>query len=636
MKSEKKEQTIEELFDSAAALWVFFTKNAGLDTVFYDPEILHGNGVYPGLYEQLHLNAQEKNAGSALRKAGTTVEAFVLAFFGTLQPYAQMMSGICAFFERHMVKGTDKQLKIVFDFSKINGKELEFDLNSFRSTVASFEKVQRIVEYFQLSANDYYTLIEQFADDYMGESTDPQVIEWIRSYRDGRLMTTAGLAWPLTGNAGLDSQLARLRNIWSGFVNACLAAGLSHDNYREFWQRNADAINGHLIHELAFKTSDYWPATFINCLFHTLEGFGKLASADASAAYQDMAEKVAFFLDERTVSRQEEADLINELNDLLQLPIWNKRHELYAAWILALTDEVMAGYPKYELNADQGILSLKFQPTLLATFGSADGPIELWSEVRSPLEEPEGKGRTNNIQPDYTFYQGAGHLPDKGIAVVEVKQYRKPSRSNFQAALNDYARALPNANVFLVNYGAVPETLALLYEKRSALYGQVKPGHAAAQDFKRELAGTLPLKSLPEPVSPISYLTFLDAMILAAPIDVLYVDVTVSLNHESYKTYVRTLLQWLLPHGEVRNLAAVDTGIKKNWPQPGISDIEELLALPFDGFTDFGSSIEYDKNVLVVTDQEGIEILRMLPLDKVMVIHYKKEEAPEFLTPKMF
>lgn len=640
-----EQQAIDEIFSSAGALWDFLTRDAGLDTVFYDREILNGNGVYKGLYEQLQLDVAQKDFGKALRQANVPVEEFVPAFFKTLQPYAQMMSGICVFFERHQIRETDKSLKIVFDFSRVGSHELEFDLNSFRSTLSTYQRVQRMVDYFHLAPGDYYALIEQFAEDFMGESTQPQVIEWIKNYKEGHLMSPDGFAWPITGNEGLNKQLARLRNIWRGFMNACLAIKLSHANYNDFMQRytvqkialeEADYINGYQIWDLALKTSDYWPVTFINNLFHALEKINRLEPIEALAAYQIMATRLECFLDSRTVSQKEEEDLIEELADLLKLPIWNRRHELYAAWILSLTDEVMAAYPNYRIIDDNGVLRLKFQPTRLGTFDSAEGPIEIWSEVRSPVDEPEGKSRTGNIQPDYTFYKGRDQAPDSAIAVVEVKQYRKPSRSNFQAALNDYAKALPNAHVFLVNYGAVPERLDLLYETRSVLYGQVKPGHPAVAEFKAELNDKLPLKRLPEDTSPANHLTLLDCLILVAPIDILYVDISSSLNNESYKTYVRSLSHWLLSNGNVKKLVAIDTVVRKTWLQPNVHDIDELLRLPFGPYTDFGRLIEYEKDVLVITDQEGIDILRRFPLDKVMIIHFKTNDKPELITADVF
>lgn len=641
-----EQQTTDEIFNSAGALWDFLTQNAGLDTVFYDREILDGNGVYRGLYEQLQLDMAQRDFGKALREANVPVEEFVLAFFNTLQPYAQMMSGICAFFERHRIRETDKSLKIVFDFSQLSGNELEFDLNSFRSTLSTYQRVQRMVEYFHLRADDYYTLIEQFADNFMGESTQPEVIEWIKHYKEGHLMPPDGFTWPVTANELLNKQLTRLRNIWRSFMNACFAINMSHANYHEFMERyapqkitlvEADFINGYLIWDLALKTSDYWPVAFINSLFHTLEKIGRLEPLEASEAYQMMAIKLEIFLDSRTVSQREEEELTEELADLLKLPIWNKRHELYAAWILSMTDEVMAAYPNYRIIDDDGVLCLKFQPTLLGAFDSAEGPIELWSEVRSPIDEPEGKSRTSNIQPDYTFYKGGDQAPGNGIAVVEVKQYRKPSRSNFQAALNDYAKALPNAHVFLVNYGAVPEKLNLLYEARSVLYGQVKPGHPVTDEFKAELSSKLPLKRLPEATSPVNHLTLQDCLILVAePIDILYVDISRSLDNESYKTYVRSLLHWLLANGDVKKLVAVDTVVRGTWLQPDIHDIDKLLDLPFDDYTDFGRFIEYEKDVLMITDREGLDILRQFPLDKVMIIHFRTDDTPEFITADVF
>jgi hypothetical protein len=164
----------------------------------------------------------------------------------------------------------------------------------------------------------------------------------------------------------------------------------------------------------------------------------------------------------------------------------------------------------------------------------------------------------------------------------------------------------------------------------STLYGQVKPLNASANNLKTALMAQLPEKPLPKPIALINHLSLLDLSILIAPIDIVYVDISGSLNNDPYKTYLRNILEWSIKNSKITKLVAVDVGLRKTWLKPDIQDLDELLEMPFDNNTDFGSYIEYGKSVLVITDQEGLDILRKYVLDKVMIINFKADKT-EFI-----
>lgn len=105
--------------------------------------------------------------------------------------------------------------------------------------------------------------------------------------------------------------------------------------------------------------------------------------------------------------------------------------------------------------------------------------LELWSELRSPATDPVG--RVGEVQPDYRLRAaGAGPAATTDFLVVECKQYKRSSKRNFSAALTDYARASPFAQVVLVNYGPVlPSVLATVPDDvvdSCHAHGRVLPG----------------------------------------------------------------------------------------------------------------------------------------------------------------
>lgn len=172
------------------------------------------------------------------------------------------------------------------------------------------------------------------------------------------------------------------------------------------------------------------------------------------------------------------------LTEVLSLPAWERRHELYAAWALTLIVDAV-GLKRCELHpAADGKLSFSFRGSHVATIATpAHGPVLVWAELRSPAINPIGRGRTRAIQPDYTLLTAPVTAPASALAVVECKQYRRASPGKFAAALQDYAAARPTAQVMLVNYGpardSVLERVAQPERNRCGITGRLRPDEPA-------------------------------------------------------------------------------------------------------------------------------------------------------------
>jgi hypothetical protein len=103
-------------------------------------------------------------------------------------------------------------------------------------------------------------------------------------------------------------------------------------------------------------------------------------------------------------------------------------------------------------------MEFAFRETLVATIYSSPAPFRLISEKRSPLDHPKGDGRTGGVQPDHGLWSTEHSKPICRMA-VEVKHYKSSAKRKFIFIFEDYARALSEADVYLVNYGPTGEAV---------------------------------------------------------------------------------------------------------------------------------------------------------------------------------
>jgi hypothetical protein len=176
------------------------------------------------------------------------------------------------------------------------------------------------------------------------------------------------------------------------------------------------------------------------------------------------------------------------LTDILDLPVWHKRSELYAVWVgCRLLRVIESKTEDLRLHAPGGVLSFAFGGALLGTYTWAGQPHEVWCELQTQLSQGTlFKARTVAMQPDFrvTCEQHADRNDDTRL-VVECKHYLAASAENFVAAADDYARNCRHATVLLVNHGRL-DAAALAARLRSPVHdraqflGDVVPQRGAA------------------------------------------------------------------------------------------------------------------------------------------------------------
>ena len=374
---------------------------------------------------------------------------------------------VLSFFERANARFGDETLKIAFGFEK--GKELTVALQHFREWERFLQKVTIERSIWEWSVDGLWQLTYSL-DNLLGlsypsdlpEPVDPAVRHWVDPTRLGVWSDPPRL--PLSGNEGLDRVVNRCQQLLDAYHVACRAISPDRDTFMQVGQiamrdqsgPDAEAAaRAERIFALWQPETDFWAKTFTKAI--------TVVAEQVSAG--ELTPSTGFLTDfEGTLASMDRGSVLVEelheaLRELLSLPIWQRRHELYAVWvgskITEALDDIEAIY-----HVVDGVLRFPFSGAHLATFIDANSNILLfWTELRSRLTAKFLVGR-KNIQPDYRIVLLPFDPERNTVLVVECKQYRRSSLGEFSNALNDYALGCPNAVVVLVNNGPIGPGLA--------------------------------------------------------------------------------------------------------------------------------------------------------------------------------
>lgn len=226
----------------------------------------------------------------------------------------------------------------------------------------------------------------------------------------------------------------------------------------------------------------------------------------------NLAQAVSALVSER-VSIQELETQRPLLEELLALPVWRFRHQLYSVWQITVVESAATPCTSFRLNTVSGCLQFSFKETIVATL-SADGEeLELVAELRTPAPlgiQLQGKSRIASIQPDYLIRSKS---TGKIRYVLEAKQYRVGSKSNFAKALHDYASVHQTAIVAIANYGSMPTGMRQAVERlvrktktvsktsvvdRCVAIGDVRPGESGLIQLREHIRQILPVIVIPK------------------------------------------------------------------------------------------------------------------------------------------
>jgi hypothetical protein len=403
------------------------------------------------------LKLGDGDIGAELDAHRVTAERIIPVLLGELAPFSAMMGELLELFEAHDIKRSDGSAEIVFDFDGEEQSELRFDLEAFRSARRIWERAlvpSLDIAWLQENAWQLKNILTEQLKDHDPRHQRVDTAGWIDRYLAGE-WPQAPLVIPASGSSALDVQLARVGEIWWAVLDAIRSRAPDREALEAEYASSDPILRG-----LAQLESDRF-----------LLGLASAALAVAtpherSGDPETLATKLGAFLDQHPFGGEPIQRLLARLLDILDLPIWKRRHELYAAWVLV---ELLAAAPAPAriVPAEPGVLRFPFAATPMAELLGCEPPVVVWSELRSPLSDPVGVSRTAHVQPDYSvIVNSLERDPLASVLEVECKQYKRADTRAFAAALQDYAAARPNALVVLVSHGPL---------KRERILAKVPP-----------------------------------------------------------------------------------------------------------------------------------------------------------------
>jgi len=324
-----KDIEVSELLQSASDVWKFLKKQGGLDTNLYDDD----------LEEELRIRLEISNQSSFKDDLeNTSTEDFIVAFFQTVQPYAEMMTDLLCMFEKAGAKQTNKNIAISFDFGQ-DIPDLKFDLSYFRQCVETWKRVSGIYLANKWDSDTIWSLNRVLREN--NKNTQNSNLErWLDQYSNERVWTDIQLPAPRSGNPDLDKTLAKVWKVWNEFVAESAKYGIERDTLKKLWLGRRDNLSEsdqQITQEeqdrwstelLAYIDSDHWSASLAKGAYLKTERISRLEpqiKLDEATSLRDELENI--FVKISKVEMEGET-LVQHLQNFLQLPLWKYRYEL--------------------------------------------------------------------------------------------------------------------------------------------------------------------------------------------------------------------------------------------------------------------------------------------------------------------
>jgi hypothetical protein len=471
-----------EIFDSAEAAWNFLVQHGGLEPTGRDAPLIEQ--LTERLARGARFETEEESPQFVLEDVlkRVNVEHLVNVLFGVLHPFVGMMRDLLDYFAGAGVTEGPNQWKLALTSET---ETLEVDLDHFKKYIAVAQTRAVPLDVPSLTRNQRWEIssaaFSATPDDRRPIGMRPVVEKtdsgaWFSSVKTTNAWESQSEPLPwlplprvvyrmLQRDDSLKDAAAVLLEFTS-VLQSYVPNYQTLDRERDALRRNATAQ----LREYLETEHDRWIETMVA----NLAAFEVAPELEQSRIVQKLADLF------KGVDRRA-ADFVVSLDDLrafLDLPIWQRRYELYSAWILTQYLIALEGH-NIDLHSEDGKLTFGFHATKLATVRSLREPVTIYGERRIVSTDLKGHGRKAGIQPDYTVW--AEGIEQCQMA-IECKHYKRPSYSNFRNALEDYAANLPAARVLLGNYGPIPLVLKLDTtgggsSGRQFAFGNLNPDH---------------------------------------------------------------------------------------------------------------------------------------------------------------
>lgn len=370
-----------------------------------------------------------------------SVEQLLVAVLTSQRDYASMMRDMLKLLIAANAKRDGTTLGLQFKFDAVSDP-LRIELEAFREVA---QQAQRIV-------SSRYMLPDARSLWGLSDALRTAANRNVNLVRVESIATASDLAE--SGNASLDNLLMQIADLIREFHAYCNTFGSSRSEVNEKGavlarsDDDADKRAG----EILIAVRDLWDIGMVDALEHLARQV-RSGAAFADAALSILGQRLASM----DLREYWTASTYAELVEMLQLPTWKKRHELFSVWagsVLLRTAE--ARNKDFRFLTTDGVLSFAFGGSRLATYTRDEIQFDIWAELRSTLIGSSAK-RSKGIQPDFRILRPslAGSIGAQTHFVLECKHYLTPRVSNFSQAAQDYARSCPDARVLVVNHGPI-------------------------------------------------------------------------------------------------------------------------------------------------------------------------------------
>ena len=417
-----------------------------------------------------------------------TIEQLLVAVLTSQRGYASMMRDILDMLVTADAQHAHNSISAQFRFDQVSDP-IRYTLAAFREAVERIENV--LASRFELPvARRLWDLRRE-----LGEIAPDNPKDFPPDF-------PLVLDPPQTGHTRIDAAIGALTELAAEFRSWCSTFGETRQKAiaavgRQYSNLQDPAQSA--IQDRVNASSDFWDVTVLDAVQQIARRIedGSLAADNATRRLEPLLASIE--RRQHWITRT-----FSELLDVLNLPTWRHRHELYSVWVgsvLLRTAKTEADDIRF--HPVGGILSFAFGGSRLATYDRDGEQFDVWAELRSALVGSSSK-RKKGIQPDFRVLQ-AGIISSPNVAtrlVLECKHYLNPHVSNFAQAAADYSRSCPAASVLVVNHGPADND-ALLASVDLALRGRIKfIGDATADNERRSASIYSAIQQTLFPVRP--------------------------------------------------------------------------------------------------------------------------------------
>lgn len=397
------------------------------------------DALWRELVTKLGFEGTIRNLADALKGSRTSVEDFVRAFLTCFEPFARMMAEICLFMQKIDAKKGYHGLKINYRFSD-RDESVEFDLKHFR-------------EFWRRYATLYERAVYQLWSLYDVRQYVADIARHLTAYPKSAIQEQEkGVTWEpgsavpddFQRNATLVSNARVVHSLYRSIDRArwpATIADLGESLLTATDHDDGDPLVGLLRHQEVsvgspptkndldqireLLTQAHRDLARINaCLSENKTPILSFHS-DYRFSAANSLEVILSHYDDLPTEERLRTTLVEQLAEILNLPVWKHRWQLYQVWVgfsvLHAFDD--AGVT-VTVHAPEGKLELhERHPAELAGITECRTPITYWAELETLL--PQVTEGSRSIKPDYRLARSPSTSPGNTILLVEAKQYER-------------------------------------------------------------------------------------------------------------------------------------------------------------------------------------------------------------------